>query len=164
MMRELKICDGFDDHLHCVAPGKRIMPSMFKFECNGRFEDEVAIVEFSELTVYGSPEEIFDRLDRSGLQHAKVEYLFAFAERYSEMTFSDYLIVPGCGEGRHLADLVAMGSPIIRSTDNVKGYPYLGWDGISAHRYLSVVWNLQMPLRPRLLVTRKGNAARVIHW
>lgn len=162
MMRDLKIYSGFDEHRHCLAPGKCITPDMFRFEGRGRIEDEVAIVEFNESAVYGSSEEIFDRLDKSGLQHAKVEYLFAFAERYPGMVFSDYLLVPGCGEGRHLAELVAMGSPIVRPTDNVKGYPYLDWNGMSAHRYFSVVWNLQMPVRPRLLVVRKGNVAKIV--
>ena len=147
MMKELKIYAHFDDrHL--------ITPDMFKFEGVGRLEVEVATVEFNEPTAY-EPEEILDRLDKSGLQHAEIKHLFAFAERYPEMAFSDYILAPGCGEGRRLADLVAMGSPITRTTDGGKGYPFFGWSGINCHRYLSVVWNLRMPVRPRLLVVRK---------
>ena len=155
MMKALKIHDRLVKRLDCLPSNQVIVPEMFKIEGTGRIEVEVAIVEFSDRAAY-EEEAICDCFDRSGLQHAKVEHLFAFAERYPEMTFSTNIIAPGCYDpSRDLTKLVAMGSAVVRSDNGTQGFLYLDRDSIYCQRFLSVVWNLQEGLFPRLLVTRK---------
>ncbi len=151
MMTQMKVKDY---SLHHRAPGMPQLSSLLNFNGVGRVEDEVAILEFEEWAAY-EPEEVNDLLDKSGLEHTEAKHLFAFGERYPEMTFSYYIIAPGCDGGRCLANLVAMGSSIKLNPDDAAGYPYFGWDGIYCHRYLSLVFNMQMWQKPRLLVRRK---------
>lgn len=154
MIRALKVHDRLMERLDCLPSNLPITPEMFNVEGTGRIEIEVAIVEFNDPAAY-EEDKILDSLGRSGLQHAKIEHLLAFAERYPELTFNTNMIAPGCYDSeRDLAKLTAMGSSV-SSDKGVLGYPYLDKDIIYCQRFLSVMWNPQVGQLPRLLVTRK---------
>ncbi len=154
MLRQLEIRLSCQDwHIPLINSG------VLEFRGKEKSETEVAIVEFKESTAYAK-EEAIDRLDKSGLQPAKIEHLLSFTERYPEKAYSFWMAGAGNYPVHDLPELVAMGSSVDRVADGKSWYPAVNYDNICGGVYISFVgdWNMMMGRPPRLLVTRKQAA------